>query len=85
MCGAEFELRHKEPTMTSKTNTEARARPADIVREYGPFEGAERVHGVTHDGHNVWAATGARLIAFDPASGFAYKGVPIARNPPEIR
>lgn len=42
---------------------------AEIVREYGPFPGADKVHGVTHDGQRVWAATGARLIAFDPASG----------------
>jgi glutamine cyclotransferase len=43
--------------------------PAEIVREYGPFEGSNRVAGVTHDGQRVWAATGAALIAFDPASG----------------
>jgi len=48
---------------------QAPARAAEIVREYGPFEGAERIHGVTHDGHRVWAATGAKLVAFDPASG----------------
>jgi glutamine cyclotransferase len=42
---------------------------AEIVREYGPFPGAERAHGVTHDGRNVWVATGEKLIAFDPASG----------------
>jgi glutamine cyclotransferase len=54
--------------MTTKTPA-ATARAANIVREYGPFPGAERVHGVTHDGHQVWAATGATLIAFDPASG----------------
>jgi glutamine cyclotransferase len=42
-------------------------RAAEIVREYGPF--AEHIHGVTHDGRNVWAATGARLVAIDPASG----------------
>jgi glutamine cyclotransferase len=42
---------------------------AEIVREYGPFPGAERVLGVSHDGRRVWAATGARLIAFDPQSG----------------
>ena len=45
------------------------ARAAEIVREYGPFAGADTVHGVTHDGSRVWAATGARLLAFDPASG----------------
>ena len=44
-------------------------RAAEIVREYGPFAGADTVHGVTHDGSRVWAATGARLLAFDPASG----------------
>jgi len=44
-------------------------RPAEIVREYGPFAGADRIHGVTHDGRRVWAATGGKLLAFDPASG----------------
>jgi glutamine cyclotransferase len=39
------------------------------VREYGPFAGATSIAGVTHDGQRVWAATGARLIAFDPESG----------------
>ncbi len=48
---------------------QATARAAEIVREYGPFAGAERIHGVTHDGRRVWAATGAALVAFDPASG----------------
>ena len=42
---------------------------AEIVREYGPFPGADHVHGVTYDGHNVWIATGDTLSAFDPASG----------------
>ena len=54
---------------TSKDRPQATTRAAEIVREYGPFAGAERVHGVTHDGQRVWAATGARLIAFDPGSG----------------
>jgi glutamine cyclotransferase len=55
---------------TSSTPTnEAPVRPAEIVREYGPFNDAQRVHGVTHDGQRVWAATGAQLVAFDPASG----------------
>ncbi|MGM9481859.1 YncE family protein [Roseateles sp. NT4] len=42
---------------------------AEIVREYGPFEGVDKVGGVTHDGRCVWAATGPALVAFDPASG----------------
>ncbi|CAN7712334.1 hypothetical protein LJR289_005854 [Pseudoduganella sp. LjRoot289] len=56
--------------MTRKTSSEAvTPRPAEIVREYGPFDGAKNIAGITHDGERVWAATGARLIAFDPASG----------------
>lgn len=54
---------------TSKERHQPAVRAAEIVREYGPFAGADRVHGVTHDGQRVWAATGARLIAFDPGSG----------------
>lgn len=58
--------------MTRKTGNDsphATVRAAEIVREFGPFAGADHVHGVTHDGFSVWAATGARLIAFDPRSG----------------
>jgi outer membrane protein assembly factor BamB len=47
----------------------AAVRAAEIVREYGPFAGAEKIHGVTHDGHRVWAATDRGLVAFDPGSG----------------
>jgi glutamine cyclotransferase len=56
--------------MTSKKDTpKATLRAAEIVREYGPFDGADKVGGVTHDGQRVWAASGGRLIAFDPESG----------------
>ena len=57
--------------MTSKTGkdgAEAPVRAAEIVREYA-FAGTDKIHGVTHDGRQVWAATGGRLIAFDPESG----------------
>ena len=53
----------------SKDGPKARSNAAEIVREYGPFDAAEKINGVTYDGRNVWAATGATLIAFDPASG----------------
>jgi len=56
-------------TKTVETNPQAPARAAEIVREYGPIAGAEHIHGVTHDGRRVWAATGPRLVAFDPESG----------------
>jgi outer membrane protein assembly factor BamB len=53
--------------MTSETSS---ARPAEIVREYGPFPGTSgKIAGVTHDGKRVWAATGERLVSFDPDSG----------------
>src|SRR5881397_2182392 len=52
-----------------KTKPQAPARAAEIVREYGPFAGADRIHGVTYDGRRVWAATGSKLVAFDPESG----------------
>ncbi|QSI32517.1 PQQ-binding-like beta-propeller repeat protein [Variovorax sp. RKNM96] len=57
--------------MSSKkdSSTQPTPRMAEVVREYGPFEGVDKVGGVTHDGQRVWAATGARLIAFDPESG----------------
>jgi streptogramin lyase len=59
--------------MTSRTSRTSRnptpVRAAEIVREYGPFAGSERIHGVTHDGRRVWAATDQGLVAFDPASG----------------
>jgi glutamine cyclotransferase len=54
---------------TDETTRQAPARAAEIVREYGPFAGVEQISGVTHDGQRVWAATGAKLIAFDPESG----------------
>ena len=54
---------------TRNAKPQATTRAAEIVREYGPFAGADSIAGVTHDGSRVWAATGSRLIAFDPASG----------------
>jgi streptogramin lyase len=55
-------------TRTQPKITEAIPR-AEIVREYGPYAGADKIHGVTHDGRYVWAATGAKLIAIEPESG----------------
>ena len=54
---------------TGKTKPQAPARAAEIVREYGPFPGADQIHGVTYDGRRVWTAIGSKLIAFDPESG----------------
>ena len=58
--------------------TAAAARPAEIVREYGPYPGADKVAGVSHDGERVWLAGGAQLIAFDPKDGRVARTLPRA-------
>jgi glutamine cyclotransferase len=57
--------------------------PAEIIREYGPFPGVDRVHGVTFDGENVWFADGGRLNAFDPddpANGKTVRSIDVAAH-----
>jgi glutamine cyclotransferase len=53
---------------------------AEVVREYGPFPGADRVHGVTYDGKQVWFASGEKLNAFDPASGNPTRSIDVAAH-----
>jgi glutamine cyclotransferase len=53
---------------------------AEIVREYGPFPGADRVNGVTYDGQHVWFASGDKLNAFDPASGEAVRSIDVVAH-----
>src|SRR5690242_4155663 len=53
---------------------------AEIVREYGPFPGAERVNGVTFDGQHVWFASGDKLNAFDPESGKTVRSIDVAAH-----
>jgi glutamine cyclotransferase len=53
---------------------------AEILREYGPFPGADRVNGVTYDGQNVWFASGDRLNAFNPASGRTVRSIDVAAH-----
>lgn len=52
---------------------------AEVVREYG-FDGVDAIHGVSHDGRHVWAATGASLLAFDPASGAVVRTLALASD-----
>lgn len=42
---------------------------AQIIREYGPFPGLDKVHGLTYDGQRVWFATGDKINALDPETG----------------
>src|ERR1700728_2706202 len=53
---------------------------AEILREYGPFPGVDRVNGVTFDGQCVWFAAGDTLHAFDPASGKAVRSISVAAH-----
>jgi glutamine cyclotransferase len=53
---------------------------ATVLREYGPFPGAERVNGVTYDGRHVWIASGEKLIALDPESGNAVRSIAAASH-----
>jgi glutamine cyclotransferase len=53
---------------------------ADIVREYGPFPGANRVNGVTYDGQHVWFASGDKLNAYDPSSGKMLRSIDVAAH-----
>jgi len=42
---------------------------AEIITEFGPFPGIERIGGVTYDGRQVWLATVEKLVSMDPVSG----------------
>ena len=53
---------------------------AEIVREYGPFPGIDRVDGVTYDGRQVWFASGDKLNAFDPASGKILRSIDVGAD-----
>jgi outer membrane protein assembly factor BamB len=50
---------------------------AEILREYGPFPGADHVHGVSFDGQNIWFASGEKLNALDPTSGTTVRSIDI--------
>ncbi|HEY8944110.1 MAG TPA: glutamine cyclotransferase [Polyangiaceae bacterium] len=53
---------------------------AQIVREYGPFPGVERVNGVTFDGEHVWFASGDKLHALDPETGIVERALEAAAH-----
>ncbi|HZR89345.1 MAG TPA: PQQ-binding-like beta-propeller repeat protein [Bradyrhizobium sp.] len=53
---------------------------AEIIREYGPFPGVERVAGVSYDGQNVWFASGEKLNALDPEQGQVKHAIDVAAH-----
>ena len=50
---------------------------AEIIREYGPFPGVDRVHGVSYDGEHVWFGAGDAMEAFDPATGKTVRSIAV--------
>jgi glutamine cyclotransferase len=50
---------------------------AEIVREYGLFQGVQRVHGVTYDGQYVWFASDDKLNVLDPVSGNIVRSIDV--------
>lgn len=53
---------------------------AEIVNEYGPFPGADKVHGVTFDGQRIWFASGDKLNAVDPEGGTIVDSINVAAH-----
>jgi glutamine cyclotransferase len=53
---------------------------AEIIQEYGPFPGADRVHGVSYDGQHFWFASGDKLNAVDPSSGKMLRSINVAAH-----
>jgi glutamine cyclotransferase len=53
---------------------------AEVLREYGPFPGVDKIGGVTWDGQQVWIAAGDKLQAVDPASGELGRAIDVAAH-----
>jgi glutamine cyclotransferase len=53
---------------------------AELLREYGPFEGVTQVNGLTYDGRQIWFATGDALKSLDPQSGEALRSIDVAAH-----
>jgi glutamine cyclotransferase len=53
---------------------------AEVLREYGPFRGVEKVNGVTYDGRHVWFASGDKLNALDPKTGEKVRAIDVVAH-----
>ncbi|WP_213949900.1 PQQ-binding-like beta-propeller repeat protein [Luteibacter sp. dw_328] len=54
-----------------------KTKTAQLIREYGPFPGVDKVAGVTFDGKQVWLASGDHLRALDPDSGEIVRSIDV--------
>jgi outer membrane protein assembly factor BamB len=66
--------------MSKDDGSEQPAEQAEIIREYGPYEGGPHVGGVSFDGKLVWFAGGGKLQAFEPASGERVRTLDVASH-----
>jgi glutamine cyclotransferase len=62
------------------TTRKSKSRPAEILREYGPYPGMDQVNGVTFDGAHVWFARGESIVALDPESGGLVRELAVAAD-----
>ena len=53
---------------------------AEILREYGPFAGVDKIHGVSYDGLHFLFANGDKLNYLDPASGMTLSSIDVAAH-----
>ena len=53
---------------------------AEIIREYGPFPGVDKVAGVSFDGTHVWFGAGDTMKALDPVSGTIPRSLDVAAH-----
>jgi glutamine cyclotransferase len=51
--------------------------PAEVVTEYGGFEGVDQVAGLTFDGRFVWFASGPKLNVLDPDTGTVVREIEV--------
>jgi glutamine cyclotransferase len=49
---------------------------AEIIREYGPFPGVDRVNGVTFDGQHLFQIAEDRIQKIDPQTGRVLATIP---------
>jgi len=53
---------------------------AEVLKEYGPFPGSPKIHGVSYDGAQVWFGAGDSLQSFDPGSGDVRRTLNVAAH-----
>lgn len=66
--------------MKTTNKSKHTSQPAEVIREYGPYPGKDKVHGVTFDGTKIWFARGESLVAIDRETGSLAGEVAVAAD-----